>query len=120
MELKIICGKKGCGKTTYIKNRYPNEKYIHAEQFVDSSNISQYIFSNASTIILDEAEKCCTSVFNTIINSSKINNINKVILLVDLTNDELLKAQNILSLADIEGVSRNLYVQEFIAPEEEL
>ena len=120
MELKIICGKKGCGKTTYIKNRYPNEKYIHAEQFVDSSNISQYIFSNVSTIILDEAEKCCTSVFNTIINSSKINNINKVILLVDLTNDELLKAQNILSLADIEGVSRNLYVQEFIAPEEEL
>ena len=120
MELKIIYGKKGCGKTTYIKNRYPNEKYIHAEQFVDSSNISQYIFSNVSTIILDEAEKCCTSVFNTIINSSKINNINKVILLVDLTNDELLKAQNILSLADIEGVSRNLYVQEFIAPEEEL
>lgn len=120
MELKIIYGKKGCGKTTYIKSRYPNEKYIHAEEFVDSSNISQHIFSDASTIILDEAEKCCTSVFNTIINCSKINDINKVILLVDLTNDELLRAQNILSLADIEGVSRNLYVQEFIAPEENL
>ncbi len=120
MKIEIICGKKGCGKTTYIKKTYPYERYIHAEQFVDSSSVNHNIFFDASTIILDEAEKCCQSVFNTIINNCKIYNVNKVMLLVDLTNDELLKAQNILSLSDIDGVSRNLYVEEYVAPEEEL
>lgn len=50
MRLEIICGKKGCGKTTYIKKIFPYEKYVHANQFADSSCINQLIFANVSTV----------------------------------------------------------------------
>lgn len=120
MRLEIICGKKGCGKTTYIKKTFPYEKYVHANQFADSSCINQLIFANVSTLILDEAEKCSQLVFNTIVNSCMLNDVDRVVLLVDLAKDELLKAQNILSLSGINEVSRNICIEEFVPSEEEL
>lgn len=120
MIFEIICGKKGCGKTTYIKKLYPDEIYLHAEQFMESSNIDYYIFADAFTVILDEAERFGKSLFNAIVNGCKLYDVNKILLVMDLASDELLNNQNILSLSDIGGISRELTVQEFIASEEDI
>lgn len=113
MRIKIICGKKGRGKTTYIKEKYKNGKYLCSENYNDSSSIDSSIFINNSTIILDSAELCGLSLFNRIINSCKLNDVNEVLMCVDVPKDSLLGVQNILALSNIDKAVKDIEIEEF-------
>lgn len=118
MKLQIICNKPGSGKTWYALNTYvPNIYYsLHHDILTYNLNGSDKI-CDIPYCIIDSADKISEHLFHSIINDAIVKQYEVLVVIFEITTEELANCSNFNSLWECGLIDREYQFENYTASE---